>query len=700
MNSTIDSRSASQDAGLPSNTKGRQHSHRGDIDGLRALAVLAVIGNHIDHNLLPGGFLGVDMFFVISGFVITSSLLSRPTERFTDFLFGFYERRIRRIIPALACCVVLTFLVASLFITPNTTIASSTWQTGAWALLGVSNIYLGINASDYFASSSALNPFTQTWSLGVEEQFYLIYPLLFFATTCLPGGKANGRRGLLLAVGITGALSLAAYLLVGNQNSWPYYYSPLRFWELAAGCMACLLRLPTLKLPEPLRTLLPWLSLAICLGTLILAGDASALGTILTVLAMALLLASSDRKDLLYQALACRLLRPIGLGSYSLYLWHWSVLAIARWTIGISIFSLPWLLLAIGILSYASYAWIETPLRQAPWMGNKRGTFLIGFGASIAGVATLFALRADNGSQLYIGKTCKADRYETCTPPDSPHPTVTPHISNTSIRRNPCFVKTLETGLTAKVLKQCSAIRSPEAPTLYVVGDSFAGALSPAIDPIYNEGRFNLVYLAAPGCHFNLFSERKRRRGCSQFNKDRYELIKRDARPGDVVLVSATSGSGYSATSLKTLAKLRSDLASQNVQIVVQQIMPRLKAHIPDLCFEPRQAFSSMNPLIAECGKASSVSLNRYLENTKSARTELKKLDDGRTLLVWDPNSVICWEGRCHSHYKGIRLFRDTHHFSVAGAQRAEESLRSILRRTGIAPSLGPAKPSVPQQDS
>lgn len=699
MKTTIDSRSASQGAEFPSKTKSKQHPHRGDVDGLRAIAVLAVITNHIDHKFLPGGFLGVDMFFVISGFVITSSLLTRPTERFPEFLFGFYERRIRRIVPALACCVVLTFLVASLFITPNTPIANSAWQTGVWALLGASNIYLGINASDYFSSSTTLNPFTQTWSLGVEEQFYLVYPLLFFATSCLPS-RSGRERGLLLAVGITGALSLTAYLLIGKQDSWPYYYSPLRFWELAAGCMACLLRIPALRLPEQLRTLLPWLSLSICLATLQFASNANAFGTILTVLGMAILLASIQDTDFLYKALACKPLRPIGLGSYSLYLWHWSVLAIAHWTVGVSSFSLPWLLLAMAILSYASYIWIETPFRRAPWAGSNQGTFIIGISALAGAAATLFSLRSDNSSLLYIGRTCKADEYETCTPPDSPHPPVTPHISHTSIRRNPCFVKILETGLTEKVVRLCRAVRSEKAPTLYVIGDSFAGALSPAIDTIYNESKFNLAYLAAPGCHFNLFSERKRRSGCSQFNKERYELLIRNTRPSDVVLVSATSGSGYSKTSLKTLAKLRSDLAGRNVQIVVQQIMPRLKTRIPDLCFEPRQFFSSINPLIKECGKASSVSLARYLESTGSARSELAKLEDGRTLLVWDPNSVICWDRRCHSHYKGTRLFRDTHHFSVAGAQRAEESLRSILRHTGIARTLGRTKQPDSQHDS
>ncbi len=639
------------------------------------------------------------MFFVISGFVITNSLLARPVENFSEFLFGFYERRLRRIIPALVVCVVLTFLAASLFITPGTTIASSTWQTGAWALLGASNIYLGINASDYFSSSTALNPFTQTWSLGVEEQFYFIYPLLFFATFYLPGNKLVRHRRLLIAVGVAGSLSLIAYLITGKFNSWPYYFSPLRFWELAAGCLACLLRPLAFQLPNRLRAVFLGLGCAICLSALILAGDANALGTVATVLSMAFLLASSQRTDFLYRLLACRTLRPIGLGSYSIYLWHWSVLAIARWTTGISSSSLPWILIAIGTLSYASYRWIETPLRQAPWAGSRKGTFLIGLSVLAAGTGTLFALGGDNQSKLYIGKVCEAIGYETCTPPDSPHPPVTPHITNTAIRRNPCFTNILKTGLTAEVIEQCSAIRSRQSPTLYVVGDSFAGALSPAIDKIYNGGKFNLVYLASPGCHFNIF-KKFRRDGCSEFNKARYEFIQKNARLGDVVLVSASSGSGYKQTSLRTLSKLRQTLDRQGVQIVVQQVMPRLKSQPPDLCFEPRQVFNKTNPIIKECGKATSVPLSRHLRNTESLRAELGKLEDGRSFLVWDPNPVICWDNRCHSHAGGIRLFRDTHHFSVLGAQRAESSLTSILRRTGIGPWLGKQKRPEVQADT
>ena len=146
------------------------------IDGLRAFAVIAVIIYHYNENLLTSGLLGVDIFFVISGFVITKYLAGIEISNWPLFLKNFYARRIKRLFPALFFCVVssalaLTFLTSS----PSPEI----FFTGAFSLLGAANIFLYFNAADYFATDSTLNAFTHTWSLGIEEQFYLFYPIIF-----------------------------------------------------------------------------------------------------------------------------------------------------------------------------------------------------------------------------------------------------------------------------------------------------------------------------------------------------------------------------------------------------------------------------------------------------------------------------------------------------------------------------------------
>jgi len=158
----------------------KHNPYRPEIDGIRAFAVIAVIINHFNKEILPSGYLGVDIFFVISGFVITSSLAGRSNKNLNlrDFLTGFYARRIKRLVPALVLFVFVTSVLICLF-NPNPDFSI---KTGVASLFGLSNLYLLKQSTDYFAASTALNVFTHTWSLGVEEQFYLIFPFVVWFT--------------------------------------------------------------------------------------------------------------------------------------------------------------------------------------------------------------------------------------------------------------------------------------------------------------------------------------------------------------------------------------------------------------------------------------------------------------------------------------------------------------------------------------
>ena len=153
---------------LKENKSSIKSPYRPEIDGIRAFAVVAVIINHCNKDILTGGYLGVDIFFVISGFVITSSLYKRPSANFKDFISGFYERRIKRLLPALSVFVLITSIAICLF---QENPYQSLW-TGLTSLFGLSNLYLLDKSTDYFARSTELNVFTHTWSLGVEEQFF------------------------------------------------------------------------------------------------------------------------------------------------------------------------------------------------------------------------------------------------------------------------------------------------------------------------------------------------------------------------------------------------------------------------------------------------------------------------------------------------------------------------------------------------
>ena len=186
--------------------------YRPEIDGLRALAVLAVILYHVDHAWLPSGYLGVDIFFVISGFVITASLLSRTHETASDFLLGFYSRRFKRILPALVVFVLVAG-GAIAFFSPG----GPSLRTGLAALFGLSNVYLFRESADYFAQAADLNMFTHTWSLGVEEQFYFVYPLLVWFSG-VPRRLAASRTRLFWMLLIASAVSLLLWLFLNRTN--------------------------------------------------------------------------------------------------------------------------------------------------------------------------------------------------------------------------------------------------------------------------------------------------------------------------------------------------------------------------------------------------------------------------------------------------------------------------------------------------
>ena len=147
------------------------------IDGLRAIAVLSVALYHFDHTLLPGGFTGVDVFFVISGYVISKSLAASNSTNCAAFILGFYKRRILRIVPALLFFLIITSIASSLFV-PDAWLSASNKRTAISAFFGVSNFYLVRSADGYFSDRIPFNPFVHTWSLAVEEQFYLFFPLI------------------------------------------------------------------------------------------------------------------------------------------------------------------------------------------------------------------------------------------------------------------------------------------------------------------------------------------------------------------------------------------------------------------------------------------------------------------------------------------------------------------------------------------
>ncbi|ESY48785.1 acyltransferase family protein [Mesorhizobium sp. RSR380A] len=350
-------------------------SFRPDIEGLRALAVAGVIAFHFGFTGLPGGFTGVDIFFVISGYLITKHLLAEITETRRLNLWRFYARRARRLLPASLFVILATLVAGAFILSPE---EQSLYSRGAmFASAYMINLWLIRWLFDYFAADAASNPFVHFWSLSVEEQFYLAWPALLALAAWLRPGK----RGAILVIGIAGLVSFAvcAWLTTVSQP-WAFYFSPLRVWEFAAGGLASMVPQQVWQNRPRLAAPLAWLGLALIAGAYLSFSEEAPFPGFLALVPVAgtvlLLLAGSahaqqgqSAEKSPSAALALPPLQWVGKLSYSLYLWHWPVIVYATMVVPelSPLGRLACLALTLA-LSVFTYHVIENPIRRNGWL--------------------------------------------------------------------------------------------------------------------------------------------------------------------------------------------------------------------------------------------------------------------------------------------------------------------------------------------
>ncbi len=335
--------------------------YRADIDGLRAVAVLAVVAYHAFPGAVPGGFVGVDVFFVISGYLITSILLRGMAGRGFSF-HGFYVRRARRLFPALAV-VLASCMVAGWFLLAPADYAAL-GRHGVASALFVANLVFW-RETDYFAAAADSLPLLHLWSLGIEEQFYLLWP------AALVLARRAGIDTLRLTLG-AGLASLVAALWLTPPDPAAAFYLPFtRFWELLAGGVVAHLHVAaatsTPARPSRRPDVAAWAGLALVLAAVLALDDQSPFPgwRALPPVAGAVLLVAAGAGTRVARLLSMRVLVWVGLVSYPLYLWHWPLLSFARIDAAGEVAApVRWLLVAASLgLAAATWALVERPLR-------------------------------------------------------------------------------------------------------------------------------------------------------------------------------------------------------------------------------------------------------------------------------------------------------------------------------------------------
>lgn len=350
---------------------------RPDIEGMRAVAVGLVLLYHGFHAPFTGGFVGVDVFFVISGFLITNLLLHEKARNGGISVSRFYARRVRRILPA-ATLVVLATVFASYrwlgFIAGN-----EIAEDAKWAAVFTANIHFGRLGTDYLGSKLPPSPLQHMWSLGVEEQFYLVWPGLFLALVLVVKGARQRKALAILLPAIIGC-SLAWSVIETRSNATWAYFSPLtRAWELALGALVAVLATAVARVrPSWLIELLSLCGIGgIIVSALVLNSSTHYPGSavILPVTSTAVLIAAgcANPRTLVGRALAVRPMQWVGARSYSLYLWHWPFLIIAAEYTGhdLSAIQNTGLLLLALAATALTYQLVENPVRRAHVLATR-----------------------------------------------------------------------------------------------------------------------------------------------------------------------------------------------------------------------------------------------------------------------------------------------------------------------------------------
>jgi peptidoglycan/LPS O-acetylase OafA/YrhL len=364
---------------------------------MRALAVGLVVLNHAGVPWLSGGYIGVDVFFVISGFLITQLLIDEAGERNSIDLRNFWARRARRILP-MSILVTLVTVVAGLFMLEPGKVRELS-AVGLGALAFCANIVLFFRTSDYLSGVTAPSSLRHFWSLAVEEQFYLLWPLVVLGAVRF--GKANWKKWLVGVGIVAGAASLITSILITKGHPGAGYYLPYsRFWEISAGALLALAGTRFDKIPGLVKAVGGWIGLVAIVGAAVVFSETTVFpgyAALLPIAGTVFVLVAGSAKFGPVSLLSIEPMQSLGARSYSLYLWHWPLLVLIEARFGTpSAWGKAWIVVAALVLSAISYRAIEQPLRHNTWLSAVSVRSLSAAGISLAlslsAVVVLFAI--------------------------------------------------------------------------------------------------------------------------------------------------------------------------------------------------------------------------------------------------------------------------------------------------------------------
>lgn len=640
---------------------------RSDIQGLRGIAVLLVVIYHTG-VALPGGYIGVDIFFVISGFVITQLMLREFFATGQINLANFFERRIRRILPAVAFAIIGT-LTLSIFALSPFGEQQQVVQTARASSLFAANFYFYLQDS-YWALAE--NPLRHLWSLAVEEQFYIFFPvLLVILNRCKV--RLNSRTLVAILLAIAGVSFLVSYLLSLGEQILPkpelfaFFGTPWRIWQFLAGAFVAFLpankkSLSVAALPLSILALFAIIWSAVSFDSYTPFPGSAAL---VPVVSTAILIAYGQQANLLTKLFGSKPLTSVGDISYSWYLWHWPLIVFAHRVFPASEIVAP---VAAALISIApaifSLRRIENPIRHNP---KIRGTRALRLGAFCVVTPLIFSVAIEKLGDTGLG--------------------LTELRSDPSIRTSYADTRTCRVDL-AKDNEQSTCDDNKfgrSAKRILLVGDSAAGSISDAIAAISKSNKFNFSVYYANSCPVTSQAY-KYRENCEQnFNQinDQVARLKPD------ILVIANMSDLYVSES--GLGKVIVDFdgnpardANEALGFWLAGLQARMSSSLLNqkvLVIQQPPLSSMREPILLQRFFDTEVSLDNSDTRNMIVEAESELFKKYQNVSVFDPASVLCDGENCKQTMNGEPLYYDGRHLTVKG---------SLLMVDGITKALQP----------
>ena len=643
-----------------------EHAYRPDLDGLRGIAVAAVVAYHLDLPFASGGFVGVDIFFVLSGFLITR-LIAAELQANTFSVTRFYERRIRRIVPALVFVCACTTAVAAVFLLPDELerYASSLIATA----FSVSNIWF-FEHSGYFDPGSGTQPLLHTWSLGIEEQFYIVFPLLLIAVF------RWWPRALATVIWILFAASLtASILLLANDPTGTFYLLHTRAWELIAGSIVALG-----LVPRPASRAQSEIAMALGLAAIATTSFAyntktpfpGAAALLPCVGTAAAIWAGEEGRTTGGRLLTLRPLTSLGLISYSLYLWHWPLIVFTKLATSDRLTTWEQAAIAASAILLAILTWhfVEQPFRRrgpAGFSGAaifKGGAF--GLGAMAFSAIVLLAL---NGMPQRFPESVL-------------------QIASASADASPLRDKCHFHANTVGSYEDTCVLGDDVPPSVIVYGDSHGAEVSAALGEFAKARHASVRQITASGCPpaagFTFPADDR----CERYNAgimDRLTSIS----PATIVLAtySLAWDREYPDQFWPSFERTVATLQAAGHRVVVLGPVPDLPqaSGIPAAVARWKAAGHDPKDFSFRLGAKRFTRVETRLNDIAAAH--------GATFVPISP--VLCSEKRCKPYSDGTVLYFDNNHLSMRGAQMiASRLLVPIIWSEPAVSGLSPVRSS------